>query len=371
MPTTIPFLDLNAQYQTIKPQLQEAVLNVLESTDYANGSPVSQFEAEFAAYCGAKYCIAVNTGTSALHLALVALGVGTKPNDEVITVAHTFISTVWAISYCNAKPVFVDVGTDSLMDPKLIEEKITENTKAIIPVHLYGNMANMEAISKLSKEYGIPVIEDAAQAHGARLNDKKPGASSSMSCYSFYPGKNLGAAGEGGAITTDDENIMQRLKALRNHAQTSRYVHNELGFNYRMDSIQAAVLSVKLKHLDNWRTARTKVVEHYEKELRDLDHVNLIERSPSSTGAHHLFVVHTERRDEMKAALEAQGISVGLHYPVPVHLQQAFQHLGYRQGALPETETKASQCLSLPLYPEVSFQDVDRVIAAIKELRKF
>jgi len=362
----VPFLDLSAQYATIRDEVLEALREVAESASYVLGPRVAEFEEAFANYVGAKSCIGVNSGTSALHLAMICAGVG--PGDEVITVPMTFIATSWAISYVGAKPVFVDVDPVTYtMDARQVEERITRRTRAIVPVHLYGQPADLEPLLEISHRRGIPVVEDAAQAHGARYHDRGAGTLGFCGCYSFYPGKNLGAYGEAGAIVTDDDEVAKRLRTLRDHAQSRRYHHAELGFNYRMDAFQGAVLGVKLKHLDSWTEARRRLAQRYREGLAHLP-LKLPSEAAGRRHVWHLFVVLHPERDRIRRELEARGIQTGLHYPVPVHLQDAYAHLEHQPGDFPISERVAHGCLTLPLYPEMTEKQQDRVINALREI---
>ncbi|MGC1718021.1 MAG: DegT/DnrJ/EryC1/StrS family aminotransferase, partial [Isosphaeraceae bacterium] len=319
---SVPFLDLKAQYASIREEILDALHEVAESTAYVLGPKVIAFEEAFAAFVGAKHCVGVNSGTSALHLALIAAGV--RPGDEVITVPMTFIATSWAISYSGATPVFVDVDPATYtMDTRKIERKITRRTRAILPVHLYGQPADLEPILEIGRRHGIPIIEDAAQAHGAQYQGKAAGSQGFCGCFSFYPGKNLGAYGEAGAVVTDDEQVADRLRSLRDHAQSRRYHHSELGFNYRMDGFQGAVLGVKLKHLESWTEARRRLADRYREGLAGLP-IKLPFEAPGRKHAWHLFVVLHPHRDRIRKELESRGIQTGLHYPIPVHLQEAY-----------------------------------------------
>lgn len=363
--TPVPFLDLQSQYRGIRNEVIDAMIDVADSTRYALGPKVSEFEERFAAYTGSNHCVAVNSGTSALHVALIAAGVG--PGDEVITVPMTFIATTWAISYVGATPVFVDVNPVTYtMDVDQVESRITPKTKAILPVHLYGQPADIAPLLEIGTRHGIPVIEDAAQAHGATYRDGPAGAWGLLGCFSFYPGKNLGAAGEGGAIVTNDGAIAERLRALRDHAQSERYHHEELGFNYRMDAIQGAVLGVKLQHLDSWITSRRAHAATYGELLAGLPLRLPIEASDRQH-AWHLYVVLTPERDRLQTELNAAGISTGLHYPIPVHLQRAYAHLGHQAGDFPVAERVAAECVSLPMYPELSRDQVQAVAWALSD----
>jgi dTDP-4-amino-4,6-dideoxygalactose transaminase len=363
--TEVPFLDLQAQYRGIRAEVIDAIIEVADSTRYALGPQVADFEERFAQYTGTNHCVAVNSGTSALHLALIAAGVG--PGDEVITVPMTFIATTWAVSYVGAMPVFVDVDPETYtMDPNQVEARITPKTKAILPVHLYGQPADLAPLLDIGDRYGIPVIEDAAQAHGAAYRERSAGSWGLLGCFSFYPGKNLGAAGEGGAVVTNDAAIANRLRALRDHAQSERYHHEELGFNYRMDAMQGAVLGVKLRHLDSWITARRTHAAAYGELLASLP-LQLPTEASDQRHAWHLYVVLHPERGRLQAELAAAGVSAGLHYPIPVHLQRAYAHLGYRVGDFPVAEQVAEECLSLPMYPELTRDQVESVASALSQ----
>jgi dTDP-4-amino-4,6-dideoxygalactose transaminase len=361
----IPFLDLKAQYKSIKPDIDEAVLGVLESTQFVLGEHVAAFERDFASYCGAKHAIAVNSGTSALHLALLAAGVG--PGDEVITIPFTFVATVSAICYSGATPVFVDIEPRSFtMDPSQLEQAITPRTKAILPVHLYGQMADMTAIQAIASRYGIPVIEDACQAHGAEYGGIRAGSLGLSGCFSFYPGKNLGAYGEGGAVVTSDDTQAQKMRTLRDWGQEQRYHHVVKGFNYRMDGIQGAVLGVKLRHLESWTELRRSRARHYDSLLADSETVQAPEQLPGRRHVYHIYAVRTPNRGDLQRMLQAEGIHTGLHYPIPVHLQPAHADLGYKTGDFPESEAAANEVLSLPIFPEMTAMQVEQVVAAVR-----
>ncbi len=349
---TIPFLDLKHQYAAIREEIHEAIQGVFDKCLFASGSAVAAFENKFAQYCGVRHCIAVNSGTSALHLALIVCGVG--PGDEVITVPLTFVATAWAISYVGARPVFVDIEPDTYtMDVRKIKSAITSRTRAILAVHLYGQMASTHELVEICQEYGLAFVEDAAQAHGALNRDHRAGGAGNVGCFSFYPSKNLGAYGEGGAVTTNDDSIAARLRALRDHAQRVSYRHEELGFNYRMDEIQAAVLGVKLRHLDSWNAARRQVATRYEEILADT-RLTLPREAENRYHVWHLYVIRHLERDSLRQALVEAGIGTGLHYPVPVHLQPAFAYLNHAVGDFPVAEQLARECLSLPIYPELT-----------------
>jgi dTDP-4-amino-4,6-dideoxygalactose transaminase len=364
----VPFLDLKAQYAPLRAEILEALTAVADSGGYVLGPRVKDFEEQFAADAGAKHCVGVNTGTSALHLALICAGVGR--DDEVVTVPMTFVATSWAVSYVGARPVFVDVDPVTYtMDAGRVEAAITPRTKAILPVHLYGQPADLGPLLEIGRKHGIPVIEDAAQAHGARYQGHGAGTLGQCGCFSFYPGKNLGAYGEAGAVVTNDDRIAARLRALRDHAQGQRYHHTELGFNYRMDAFQGAVLGVKLKHLERWTQARGRLAERYRAALAGLP-LQVPRVAPDRRSSWHLFVVLHPQRDRVRAGLEARGIQTGLHYPIPVHLQQAYAHLGHRPGDFPVAERVGRECLSLPMYPEMTARQQDAVVEALTEVLK-
>ncbi|MBP1806809.1 DegT/DnrJ/EryC1/StrS family aminotransferase [Rubellimicrobium aerolatum] len=358
----IPFLDLQAQYRSLQPEIEEAVLQVLRSGSYVLGPAVDRFEEAFAAYCGTRHAVALNTGTSALHLALLAGGVG--PGDEVITVPMTFVATSAAVVYTGATPIFVDVDPVTwCMDPTKVEAAITPRTKAILPVHLHGRLADMEALSAIAERHGLLLIEDAAQAHGATRGGRRAGAIGRMGCFSFYPGKNLGACGEGGALTTDDDDLAAMVRSLRDWGQAGRYNHVRHGFNYRMDGVQGAVLDVKLRHLDAWTEGRRRVANAY--------HAGLSPDLPRAAGPFgedhvgHVYAVLTPDRDALRARLTQAGVPTNLHYPVPVHLQPAYAGLGYGPGDFPVSERIARETLSLPIYSEMTDADVRTVIEAV------
>jgi dTDP-4-amino-4,6-dideoxygalactose transaminase len=361
----IPFLDLKAQYQSIKPEIDAAVLNVLESTQFVLGEHVTGFERDFAAYCGTKHAIAVNSGTSALHLALLAAGVGT--GDEVITIPFTFVATVSAVCYTGAKPVFVDIEPCSFtMDPAKLEKAITPRTKAILPVHLYGQMADMDAIMEVANRHGIPVIEDACQAHGAEYHARRAGSIGVSGCFSFYPGKNLGAYGEGGAVVTNDDEHAKKIRMLRDWGQETRYQHVLKGFNYRMEGLQGAILAVKLRYLETWTESRRARAGEYDALLADAEGVTAPQQLARRRHVYHIYAIRTKDRDGLQRSLQLQGVATGLHYPIPVHLQQAHQDLGYQAGDFPESEAAAREVLSLPMFPEMTGTQVEQVVATTR-----
>ena len=363
---TVPYLDLRAQYQTLRSEVLSALEEICESTNFAQGRATSEFEAKFAAYCGVDHCVSLNSGTSALHLALRCLNLG--PGDEVVTVSMTFIATAWAISYVGATPVFVDIDpVRRTLNPDNLEAAITSRTKAIIPVHLYGMPAEMDRINEIAERHGVPVVEDAAQAHGARYRGRRVGQFGQIACFSFYPSKNLGAYGEGGALITNDASIAHRARSLRDHAQSQKYLHHEIGYNYRMDSFQGAVLSLKLKHLDEWNTARMDCARHYTELLKDSSY-KLPAHISDSECVWHCYVIETPERDRVRSALQDVEIQSAIHYPVPIHLQKAYTHLDYRSGDLPVTEALCERCLSLPIYPELSKEKISRVASVLLDL---
>lgn len=360
----IPFLDLKAQYSQIKPEIDAAVARVVSSGHFVLGPEVTAFEGRFADYCSTAHCRAVSSGTSALHLALLAAGIGA--GDEVITVSMTFVATTAAILYSGARPVFVDVDpTTWTMDPGLIEAAITPRTKAILPVHLHGLMADMDPIMAIARRHGLIVIEDAAQAHGAEYRGRRAGSVGDLGCFSFYPGKNLGAFGEGGAVVTDRPEFARRVSLLRDWGQEAKYDHAIAGYNYRMDEIQSAVLNVKLDYIERWTEARRSLAERYNALLSDLP---LGRPHPPRHARHvyHVYAVRLKERDDALKLLRDAGIGAGIHYPVPVHLQRAYAELGYRAGDLPVTEMLANDFLSLPIYPEMAPDGANKVVATLK-----
>jgi len=362
----VPYLDLRAQYRSIKPEIDAAIARVLESCQFVLGAEVAAFERDFAIYCQASECIALNSGTSALHLALLAAGVG--PGDEVITVPFTFVASVAAIIYAGAKPILVDIEPRSFtIDPKNIESAITPQTKAILPVHLYGHPADMDPIMEIARRRRLVVIEDAAQAHGAEYKGHRVGSIGDIACFSFYPGKNLGAYGEGGAVTTSNPKYAETVRMLRDWGQDRKYHHLLRGYNYRMEGFQGAVLGVKLRHLDQWTEARRKIVAQYNERLAHLDIDTPVEM-PWARHVHHVYTVRSRDRDGLQAALRAEGIQTGIHYPIAVHMQPAYADLGYGAGDFPHSEAAAREVLSLPLYPELSSQSVAQVAAAVSEV---
>jgi dTDP-4-amino-4,6-dideoxygalactose transaminase len=360
----IPFVDLRAQYQAIKPEIDAAVLRVLENAEFILGPSVAAFERDFAAYLGAGEAIGVNSGTSALHLALLAAGVG--PGDEVITVPYTFVASVSAIEYAGATPVFVDVEPGYwTMDPAKVEAAITPRTKAIVPVHLYGQPADMDPILAIAARHGLTVVEDACQAHGAEYKGRRCGTLGQMGCFSFYPGKNLGAYGEGGAVVTSDPALATRIRLLRSWGEETRYEHKYRGFNYRMDGIQGAILGVKLRYLEGWTELRRRHAETYGRLLSGSEVGIPVER-PGARHVYHVYVVRLADRDAVRARLTAAGVQTGVHYPKPVHLQPAYRDLGYNLGDFPVSEAVAHHVLSVPMFPELTPGQIDTVAGLLR-----
>jgi dTDP-4-amino-4,6-dideoxygalactose transaminase len=361
----VPYLDLRAQMRPLRKEIDAAIARTLDNCSFCLGPDVVQFEQAFARLCGAEHCIGFNSGTSALHVAMLLLKIG--PGDEVITTPSSFVATSWAISYVGARPVYVDVDDATFnLDPKLVERAITPRTKAVLPVHLYGHPADLEPLLEICRRHNLALIEDAAQAHGAKYKGKSIGAFGAVSGFSFYPGKNLGAYGEGGALVTNNAAYATRARALREHGSTQRYYHDEIGFNYRMEGLQGAVLNVKLKHLDTWTRERRRVAHRYQEVLADTP-LQLPREADWGQSSWHLFVVRHPRRDDLKQHLEANHIGCALHYPLPLHLQKAYAHLGYRAGDFPVAEKAARQCLSLPIYPELTEEQIARVAGVIKQ----
>jgi len=362
----IPYLDLPAQYRSIKSEVDAAVARVLDSAQFILGEEVGAFEREFAHYCQAAECIGVNSGTSALHLALLAEGIG--PGDEVITVPFTFVATASAICYAGAKPVFVDIEPDYYtIDVSKIEAAITPRTRAIMPVHLYGQPADMDPILDLAKRRGLVVIEDAAQAHGSEYLGRRCGSMGDIAGFSFYPGKNLGAYGEGGAIVTQRADLAKTCRTLRNWGEETRYEYRLKGFNYRMDGIQGAILRVKLRYLEQWTEQRRQVASWYG-EMLDPGIVRLPKARPGCRHVYHVYAVRSSDRDRLREALTAQQIQSGIHYPIPIHLQPAHADLGYRAGDFPVAEQVAREVLSLPIFPEMTRDQVATVAAAVAQV---
>ena len=383
----VPFLDLKAQYQSIKPEINEAIQRVLDNTAFAGGPFVAQFEKDFAAFCGTKHALAVGSGTDALWAALIALGVG--PGDEVITVPDTFIATAEAISFCGAKPVFVDVDEKTYnMDPAKLEQYLaTRNPqpatqssvlspqssslsrpKAIIPVHLFGQMADMDPIMEIARKHGLHVVEDSAQAHGAKHKGRKAGSIGDAGCFSFYPGKNLGAYGEAGAVVTNSDEVADKIRMFRDHGQAKKYHHDMVGWNARMDGFQGAVLSVKLIYIDQWNDTRRTNGRLYSQLLVGADGLITPQEAEYATPVYHIYAIRVKGRDALMDALGKQGIATGIHYPVPLHLTAAYRSLGYKIGDFPVAEKCQNEFVSLPMFPELSAEQIEYVCEEIKKL---
>ena len=361
----VPFLDLQTQYQGIRNEINQAIQQVLDDSAYISGPYVESFENDFANFCRCQHAVGTSNGTSALWMCLQGLGIG--PGDEVITVPNTFIATAEAISFSGARPVFVDVDERSYtMDPDLLEKAITPKTKAIIPVHLFGQPADMDPIMELAERYKLYVIEDACQAHGAEYKGRSAGTIGDMGCFSFYPGKNLGAYGEAGAAITGNRELAEKIRQLRDHGQTRKYHHAVIGWNGRMDGIQGAVLSVKLKYLARWTEARRNVAEQYGRLLRDFDAVIIPVEMDYAKHVYHIYPVRVKNRDEVAARLANRGITCMIHYPVPIHLQEAYRHFGLQKGSFPVSERCAEEFLSLPMFPELTGEQVEYVVQELR-----
>ena len=359
----IPLVGLFDQYQTIKPEIDAAIENTITASAFIGGDEVRKFESEFALYCEAKACVGVGNGTDALYLTLKALGIGA--GDEVITVAHTFIATSEAISAAGARPVFVDIKEDTmLMDPALLEAAITPRTKAIVPVHLYGQPCEMDLIMEIAERHGLKVIEDAAQAHGARWRGRRVGSIGDAACFSFYPGKNLGAFGDAGAVVSNDEDLIERVRMFANHGRLEKYTHKLEGVNSRLDGLQAAILRVKLRHLDRWNEQRRSHADFYLDTLTNGD-IRPQTIHPDATPVWHLFVVRVSEREGFQQNLKREGVATGIHYPVPLHLQPAYEHANISLGTLPVTEKASAEVVSLPMYPELTTAQLETIVNAV------
>lgn len=374
----IPFLDLKANYSSIKSEVDSAIQNVLDNTAYILGASVQNFEKDFAAAQQVKYCLGTSSGTDANHLVLWGLGIGA--GDEVIIPANTFIATAWGATLCGATPVFVDCHPESYnIDPAKVEAAITSKTKAIVAVHLYGQSADLDPLKEIAKKHNLILVEDAAQAHLAEYKGKPIGGLTAAASFSYYPGKNLGAYGEGGAVTTNDEELFNKVKKLREHGQSQKYYHESYGHNYRMEGIQGAVLGVKLKHLSKWTDARRSVAAKYSAGLKEVSKVITPKEMSYAKHVYHLYVVQlndgsleasNKLRDRLKEYLTQQGVNVGLHYPIPLHMQECFRGLGYKKGDFPNSERIAETGLSLPMFPEMTDEQINYVIGKVKEFFK-
>lgn len=363
----IPLVDLKAQYKIIKTEVDSEILDVIENGEFILGPRLQKFEEEFASYCGAKYCVGIDSGTSALELILRALEI--DHHDEVITVSNTFIATASSIAFTGAQPVFADINpADYNIDVEKIEEKITYKTKAIMVVHLYGRPADMDAVKKIADKYDLYVIEDACQAHGAEYKGRRVGGIGEAAAFSFFPGKNLGAYGDGGAVTTNDKDLRDKLLMLRNYGQEKKYYHKFIAYNRRLDNLQAAVLRVKLRYMDQWNNKRREAAKKYNELLKGLP-LALPEISEEYRSVFHLYVVRLEKgnRDALLEFLKNKGVFCGIHYPFPIHLQDAFRYLEYSEGSLPVTEKYAGAIISLPIYPEITDTQIEYVASGIRE----
>lgn len=359
----IPLVGLFSQYQEIQSEIDSAIASVIASSAFVGGAEVSKFEKEFAAYCESSACVGVANGTDAIYLALRALGLG--PGDEVITVAHTFIATSEAISLTGARPVFIDVEPQTmLMDPSQLERAITPRTRAIVAVQLYGQPCNMDEIATVAKRHKLKLVEDAAQAHGAKWRGRRVGSLADVATFSFYPGKNLGAFGDGGAIVSNDEDLIKRIRLLANHGSSDKYTHQIEGVNSRLDGLQAAILRVKLRHLDEWNAKRREHAAYYISQLKHSPLTTLVVH-PDAEPVWHLFVVRTSDREKLQNKLSERGVATGIHYPVPLHLQPAYKHHGLLPGSLPVTERIANEVVSLPMYPQLTRSDLETVVSAV------
>jgi dTDP-4-amino-4,6-dideoxygalactose transaminase len=366
MQMKVPFLNLRSQHAPLRGEIDQAIAEVIDEAAFAGGPFVTRFEEDFAIYCGSKHAIGVGSGTEALWFVLLALGVG--PGDEVITVPNSFMATAEAITYCGAKPVFVDVDERTYnMDPAGLEGAVTAATKAIIPVHLFGQSADMDPILEFARKRGLFVVEDAAQAHGAFYKSRKVGTLGEAACFSFYPGKNLGAFGEAGAVVTNSHKLEERVRTLRDHGQIRKYHHAVVGWNGRMDGIQGAVLQIKLRHLDKGNMLRRSHAGRYDAALQQVEEI-IIPFCPSDlTPVYHIYAIRVQNRDEVMDSLARKGIGSGVHYPVPIHLQEAYRSLGYGPGSFPIAEKCAAEFVSLPMFPELTSEQLDYVIQGIKE----
>jgi len=360
----IPLADLNAEYRAIGPEIDEAIRAVVESKAFIGGRFVEAFEDEFARFCGVKYAVGTSSGTTALQLALLACGIG--PGDEVVTVPNTFIATAEAIVHTGAKPVFCDVHPQTMnMDPQRLREAITDRCRAVLPVHLNGQPAAMDEVQTIAEERELVVVEDAAQAHGARFDGKPVGRFGKAACFSFYPAKNLGAYGDAGAVATNDADVAEQVRKLRDHGRADKYTHRRVGFNFRMDALQAAVLSAKLKHLAEWNAKRQRNAAIYDELLSPTPNLAIPVPHPKAEHVYHLYVVKVGERDRLRERLAEEGIGSGIHYPLPLHLQPAFAHLRYARGSFPIAEALAGQIISLPMFPGLTraqIEDVARVV---------
>lgn len=363
----VPYFDLPAQIRSLRADLDAAVARTLDSAVFCLGPDVAAFERDFAAFVGAEHCIGFNSGTSALHIALRLLDLG--PGDEVVTTPLTFVATSWAVSYVGAKPVYVDVEEETMnIDPRRVERALTPRTRAVMPVHLYGHPFDADPLLALCRKHKLPLIEDAAQAHGARYRGRNVGTFGEMAGFSFYPGKNLGALGEGGALVTGRADLAARARSLREHGSSKRYYHDEIGYNYRMEGIQGAALGVKLKRLSAWNGRRRAIAHRYHELLKGTP-LRLPREADYAESVYHLYVVRHPARDRLREFLAARDVGTALHYPLPLHLQKCYAHLGHKPGDFPVAERAARECLSLPIYPELTDEQIGHVAAMIREFK--
>jgi dTDP-4-amino-4,6-dideoxygalactose transaminase len=363
---TVPYLDLKAEYAALRDEILPALDRVCLNASFILGEEVAAFEKDFTAYCETKHCVALNSGTSALHLGLLALGV--QPGDEVITSPNTFLATAEAITYCGATPVFVDIDPATAnIDPKLIERAVTKQTKVILPIHLYGRPADMDAIREIAERRNLKILEDACQAHGARYRGKRVGSLGHAAAFSFYPTKNLGAYGEAGALTTNDDRVAQFARAARTHGQANRYEHEFVGYNYRMEGFQGAVLRVKLAHLPAWNERRHHLAQMYRRLLADT-RLELLRDDPRDECAYHLLAINVTQRDSVRQRLAERGIETAVHYPMPLHLQPAYANCAMPRGTFPHAERACERVLSLPLFPGLHDDQVEYVAATLREI---
>jgi dTDP-4-amino-4,6-dideoxygalactose transaminase len=366
MQIKVPFLDLKSHHAPLLDEINRAIHEVIECSAFAGGPFVADFEQDFAAYCNVSYALGVGSGTEALWLSLLACGV--SPGDEVITVPSTFMATAEAITYCGARPVFVDVDERTYtMNPEALKGALTARTKAIIPVHLFGQPADMDPIMEFARAHGLYVIEDACQAHGAEYKGRRVGTLGDTACFSFYPGKNLGAFGEAGAVVTESADLQQKIRILRDHGQVRKYFHDRVGWNCRMDGIQGAVLRIKLRYLEAGNQHRRAHAARYDAALGEVEGVVTPVNASYASHVYHVYAIRVNQRDEVMKCLADQGIATGIHYPVPVHLQEAYRSLGYGQGAYPIAERCAAEFVSLPMYPELTGAQLEIVIGGVKE----
>jgi dTDP-4-amino-4,6-dideoxygalactose transaminase len=362
----VPYFDLKAQYASLREEVLAALDRVGQRAAFILGEEVQEFEKEFAAYCGVRHCVAVNSGTSALHLALLAAGV--KPGDEVITTPNSFIATAEAISYTGSTPVFTDIDPQTAnIDPSQITRALSSHTRAILPVHLCGLPAEMDQILEIASRHNLAVIEDACQAHGARYHGRRVGSIGSAAAFSFYPTKNMGGYGEGGALTTNDDEVAALARTLRSHGEVRRYTHDHIGYNYRMEGFQGAVLRIKLKRLDEWNARRKKVAEIYRRVLTGA-RLEMQEGAACDERIYHLFVVFVDNRDAVRAKIEERGVQTAIYYPLPIHLQEPYQSLGYPKGSLPHVERACERVIAMPLYPELTDEQVTYAATTLREI---